>query len=239
MTRTEAGFRMAFRDAARAPAAVLCLSFIGFGVLCHGNGVGLAFALYTTIFMYALPGQVTLVDQIGRDMPLWTAALAVSLTGVRLLPMTIALVPYLRGGRETRPVDYLASHFVSVTLWIESMRRVPFLPRGLRLPFYFGLTAMLVGVSTLGTVAGYLIADRLPPIVAASLIFLTPVYFFMGLSANARAAADFAPILIGFGMAPFFMWLTPSLDLVLSGLVGGTVSFLLFRRKAASRAEKA
>ncbi len=110
------------------------------------------------------------------------------------------------------------------------MRRIPFLPRGLRLPYYFGLAIILVGVSFIGTVAGYLIADHLPRTVAASLIFLTPAYFFLGLLSNSRKPADLAPVLLGLCSAPIFMKLVPSFDLVATGLVAGTASFLLFRR---------
>src|SRR5208282_4690933 len=100
MTRAKAGLIKAFRDAPLAPAAVLGLSFVGFGVLCHGTQFGLAAALYTTVFVFALPAQVVLVDQIARHVPLWSAALAVAFTGVRLLPMTVSLLPHLRAGRR-------------------------------------------------------------------------------------------------------------------------------------------
>jgi len=179
--RRAAGFIKAFRDAPVAPATVLCFSFIGFGVLCRGAQIGLVPTLYTTVFIFALPAQVVLVDQIARDVPLWTGALAVAFTGVRLLPMTVALIPHLRAGRRLSWIDYLAAHFIAVTMWIESMRRIPFLPRGMRLPYYFGLAVILVGVSLIGTVAGYMVADRLPLTAAASLVFLTPAYFFLGL----------------------------------------------------------
>ncbi len=230
MTRAKAGLLKAFRDAPRAPAAVLGLSFVGFGVLCHGTHFGLAPALYTTVFVFALPAQVILVDQVMRHVPLWTAALAVAFTGVRLLPMTVALMPHLRAGRRHRPLDYLLAHFIAVTMWIESMRRIPFLPRGLRLPYFSGLAIILVGVSSAGTIAGYLIADDLPLTAAAGLIFLTPVYFLLGLIGSARKAADYAPVFLGLCSAPVFMKLVPSFDLVLTGLVCGTVSSLLFRR---------
>jgi predicted branched-subunit amino acid permease len=230
MTRARAGFIKAFRDPPLAPALVLCASFVGFGVLCHGAHVGLAAAVATTVFIFALPAQVVLTDQIAREAPFWTAVLAVAFTGFRLLPMTVALMPHLRGGRRPKLIDYLASHFVAVTMWIESMRRIPFLPRGMRMSHYFGLAIILVGVSVIGAVAGYLMADRLPRTVAASLIFLTPIYFMLGLLGAARRPADYAPILLGLCAAPVFMRIAPNIDLIAAGLFGGTASFLLFRR---------
>jgi hypothetical protein len=49
LSRRSAGFIKAFRDPPLAPAAVLCFSFIGFGVLCRGAHIGLAPSLYTTV----------------------------------------------------------------------------------------------------------------------------------------------------------------------------------------------
>lgn len=231
MNRARAGLIKAFRNAPLAPSAVLGLSFAGFGALCHGTDFGLAPTLYATVLIFALPGQVILVDQIARHIPLWTAALAVAFTGVRLLPMTVALMPHLRAGRRPRWIDYVAAHFVAVTMWIESMRRIPFLPQGMRLAYFWGLAIILVGVSLAGAVAGYLVADKLPRTAAAALIFLTPVYFLLGLIGSSRRAAEFAPIVLGLCLEPLFMKLAPSFDLILTGLAGGTAAFLLFRRR--------
>jgi predicted branched-subunit amino acid permease len=229
IARRTAGFIKAFRDAPLAPATVLCFSFIGFGVLCRGAQIGLVPSLYTTLFIFALPAQVVLVDQIARDVPLWTAALAVAFTGVRLLPMTVALIPHLRAGRRLSWIDYLAAHFIAVTMWIESMRRIPFLPRGMRLPYYFGLAVILVGVSLIGTVAGYMVADRLPLTAAASLVFLTPAYFFLGLLGSCRRTSDYAPVALGLCFEPLAAKIAPGFDLLLTGLVAGTASFFIFR----------
>ena len=189
LSRRSAGFIKAFRDPPLAPATVLCFSFIGFGVLCRGADIGLAPSVYTTVFIFALPAQVVLVDQIAREIPLWTAALAVAFTGVRLLPMTVSLIPYLRAGRGPRFIDYFVAHFVAVTMWIESMRRIPFLPRGMRLPYYFGLAIILVGVSLAGTVAGYLIAiNSRSPSPPRSFSSPPPTFFSacLGTAAEAR-----------------------------------------------------
>ena len=239
MTREKAGFIKAFRHPPLPAATVLCASFVGFGVLCHGDHIGLAAAVYSTIFIFALPAQVILADQIAREVPLWTAVLAVGFTGVRLLPMTVSLMPHLRGAGRPKPLDYLAAHFIAVTMWIESLRRIPFLPRGMRVSYYFGLAVILVGVSVAGAVAGYLLADRLPRTVAAALIFLTPIYFTLGLLGSARARADYAPILLGFCAAPIFMRIAPSFDLVAAGLFGGTLSFFAFRRRDPSKPRSA
>lgn len=237
ISRAKAGFFKVFREPPIAPALVLCLSFVGFGVLCEGLHLGLMPTLYTTVFVFALPGQVVLVDQIARGVPILTAALAVSFTAVRLLPMTVALMPHLQKGGRSRWLDYVMAHFVAVTMWIESMRRIPRLPRGMRPSYYFGLALILVGVSVTGTVAGYLLAGHLPRNLAGALIFLTPIYFFLGLISNTRSKRDYAPIALGFVGAPFFMKLAPSFDLVLTGVVGGSVAFLLRQLVAGGREE--
>ena len=230
LTRRNAGLFWALRHPPVAPAAVLCFSFVGYGVLCQGAGLGFLPSLYTTVFIYALPAQVVLVDDVARAVPMWTTALAVAFTGVRLLPMTVALMPYLRAGRRPKSIDYLAAHFVAVTVWIESMRRVPFMPRGMRMSYYFGLAFILVGVSIVGMIAGYFIADSLPRVAAASLIFLTPTYFFLGILGNCRRAADYAPLALGLCTEPLVARIAPGFDLVLSGVLAGTASYVIFRR---------
>jgi predicted branched-subunit amino acid permease len=212
------------------PAFILCVSFIGFGALAEGAGFGLVPALYTTVFVFALPGQVVLVDQVSRGMPLLSTALAVTVTAVRLLPMTVTLMPYLRSGTQSRRADYFASHFVAVTIWLEALRQTPSMPRKLRLPYYFGLATILVSVSIIGTVTGYLGASYLPESLSAALIFLSPLYFLLGLLGNGRSTIEIAPILCGFALAPFLTAWLPAVDLLLTGLIGGSAAFLARRR---------
>jgi predicted branched-subunit amino acid permease len=228
--RSWAGFRKAIREAPLAPALILFTSFMGFGALVHSTGFGLAPGLYTTVFVFALPAQVVLVDQVSRGLPLLSVALAVTLTAIRFLPLTITIMPLLRGGRRLSLIHYLAAHFVAITIWIESMRRIPVLPGPMRLSYFFGLAATLVGVAFLGTIAGFAAAGFLPDSFAAALLLLNPLYFFLGLMGGVRRLLDYAPLLLGFALGPLFYKLTPSFDLALTGLVGGTAAFLLLHR---------
>ncbi len=226
-----AGYVKALREPPLIPAAILGTSFIGFGALARSTDFGLGPALFSTLFVFALPGQVVLVDQLSRGLPLLSIALAVTVTAVRLLPMTVTLMPQLRGFRRPVWVDYLVSHFVAVTVWIESMRRLPLLPSVMRLPYFLGMATLLIGASAAGTVIGFFAAGFLPRTWAAALLFLTPLYFFLGLMSGARRFGDYVPLFIGFALGPVFFLLMPSIDLLLTGLVGGTVTFLIAKRQ--------
>ena len=57
------------------------------------------------------------------------AAAAVSLSAIRLMPMVVALLPLLRGPNTKSWHLILPTHFVAVTVWVESMRIVPSVPR--------------------------------------------------------------------------------------------------------------
>lgn len=227
-TRTATRRRAFLRGLAEAPSTpvvVVFATFVGFGALARDVGLDLMQVVFVSATVFALPGQVVLVDQIGQGAALAATAFAVMLTAVRLLPLTVSLMPYLRGPGTARWMEFLLSHFVAITIWIESMRRLPALPAALRMPYYAGLAAALFTVNVFAAAIGYLLAAELPPALSAGLIFLTPVYFCLSLLAAARTHADLAAVVLGAIAGPVLFLLAPGFDLVLAGLVGGTAAY--------------
>ena len=83
------------RDAFGVPVAVLLAGMVGFGALGHASGLSLGVTTATSIFMYALPGQVVFVEMIALGASGFAIAVAAILTGARFLPMTLTLVPQI------------------------------------------------------------------------------------------------------------------------------------------------
>jgi predicted branched-subunit amino acid permease len=208
------------------PAAVLFCTALGFGALARDGGFTLGHAIFLAATVNALPNQVVLVDQLARSETLATAALAVTLTAMRLLPMTATLMPMVRADRPRRGLELLAAHFAAITTWIEANRRLPGFAPGLRLAHYLGIGVAISASMVLGTASGFLLAAGVPATLAAALLFLTPLYFVLSLVATSRSAVDFAAIVLGCTLGPIFFLLLPGLDLLVTGLVAGTIAFL-------------
>lgn len=213
------------------PAAVLFATAIGFGALARDGGFTIAQTAFITASMFALPNQVVLVDQLARNGTLIAAAVAVSLVALRLLPMTITLIPLFRGRRPRPLLEAIAVHFVAVTPWLEAKRRLPALPVETRLAGHLGIGIALSGVMLAGALAGHALAGSVPPAVSATLLFLTPIYFLLSLLATSNSRMDFLAIGIGCALAPALHMLVPGFDLLATGLVGGTLAFLLRGRR--------
>ena len=98
---------------------------MGYGALAHDAGFELGQTLLISASFYALPAQVIFVDQMARGASLAAAAFAVTLTAVRLLPMTVSMMPYLRDPELPRCVVFPIAHFMAVTSWIEGNRVLP------------------------------------------------------------------------------------------------------------------
>ncbi len=211
------------------PAVVLFCTFIGFGALAHETGFTLGQALFTTATIFALPGQVVLADQLARGAAISTAAFAVMLTAVRLMPMTVALMPEMRGTRARRALEFVACHFIAVTSWIEARRRLPFVPRDLRLPYYIGFGSALCTATLVGTVTGFALAREVPVVIAAALLFLTPVYFILSLVATMQTREDQLAVLLGSALGPLLFLFMPGFDLLATGLIGGTMAYAVGR----------
>lgn len=56
----------------------------------------------------------------------------------------------------------LPTHFVAVTVWVESMRLVPQAPRERRIAFVNGLGTSVMGATVVSTLVGYNLAATLP-----------------------------------------------------------------------------
>ena len=111
------------------------------------------------------------------------------------------------------------------------MRCLPAVPPDLRLAFHFGTCAAMVTSSVSGALAGYFVAGALPPILAAALLFMTPIYFLLSLINTSKTFADRAALGLGAVIGPPMFMAAPGIDLMLTGLVAGTAAYLLGRRR--------
>ncbi|HEV7803945.1 MAG TPA: branched-chain amino acid ABC transporter permease, partial [Burkholderiales bacterium] len=73
------------RDALGVPAAVLAAGMLGFGALAFESGLNLALALVCTAGIWALPGQIVLIEMHAAGAPGLLTVMAVMLTGTRFL----------------------------------------------------------------------------------------------------------------------------------------------------------
>lgn len=209
---------------------VLLATALGFGALARDLGFSAGHAVFISVVVYATPAQVVLIDQLSRGAALTAVAFAVTLTAVRLLPMTVTLMPYLRDHQGRRWREVLAAHFIAITAWVEGSRRLPPLPDHLRVSHFLGIGCGMVAATGIGTLAGYGLAAALPPVLAAALLFLTPIYFLAALMVTARATADWVAIGLGVVMGPVFFMSIPGFDLLATGLLGGTLAYAIGRR---------
>jgi predicted branched-subunit amino acid permease len=217
------------RETPLTPMLILSLSFIGFGALTKATGLSLLDTFFMSVFIFALPGQVVLVDEMARGASVMTAGIAVTATAVRLMPMTVALLPVIRERGGPKWLEYLVAYFVAITVWVEAMRRTPPLPRPLRSAYAFGIAAILIVSSTTSGIIGFLLAANVPKIFASALLFLTPIYFLLSMLSSSRVVGDVLPILAGLALGPLLHLAFPQWDLLLTGLIGGTLSFLAVR----------
>jgi predicted branched-subunit amino acid permease len=207
---------------------VLFAAMVGFGGLCKDVDFPIGAAMLSSVLVWALPAQVLVVGGFAAGNAAPVIALAVALSSVRLFPMTAALMPYLRG-RGGIGGQFLAAHFVAVTAWIEGMRRLPSTPINGRLPFFLGIGSLLVISAMAATFGGYYLAGTLPRSLAIGLLFLTPLSFLIQLTHNGRDLVDRLALALGLVIAPFMAEIGGRLDLLWTGLIGGTVAWTVHR----------
>jgi predicted branched-subunit amino acid permease len=206
-------------------AYVLIGTYIGVAALAHDFGFSLWWVVASTLLLWVAPGQVILISALGAGATAVETAVAVGLSSARLLPMVVSLLPLIKD-KDTRQRDLiLPTHLTAVSMWIEAQRFLPALPRAIRIPFANGLGVGFMTAAHIGTFIGFYLVGSLPPLLTAGLLFLTPMSFLISTTRNC----------LGFGtvLGPLLAWWQVGLDLLWTGIVGGSVAYGIHRLREA------
>lgn len=208
------------------PALILMTTFVGFAGLAKESGISLWQAVFMTGIIWALPAKVVLIGAINAGYSLPAAALAVSLSSVRLMPMVMAIVPEMRGPKTKKLTLILLSHFVAVTAWVMALERFHNVPRDMRVAYFTGIGSSLVLANMIVVAVVYVVSAGFPPLLFAALFFLTPMYFLTSLWGSARDRSVHVAMISGLVLLPVFHEIAPGYDLLLTGGVGGLIAYL-------------
>jgi predicted branched-subunit amino acid permease len=213
---------------------VLAGTYIGIGALAHDFGFTSWWLALSTVLVWAAPAQVILLSSLSTGAALFEIAIAVTLSAIRLFPMVVALMPVLRG-QGTRLRDLLLpTHFTSVSMWVESLRLLPGVAPEYRIPFCNGLSVGYMSTAVSFGFVGFYLAASLPPVLAGSLLFLTPMSFLISTARNAHMMVDKLGLIFGLLLGPVLTVMHVDLDLMWTGLVGGTLAYLVHRLREAA-----
>jgi predicted branched-subunit amino acid permease len=214
---------------------VLMGTYIGIGALAHDFGFASWWLALSTVMVWAAPAQVILISALGAGASLFEVALAVTLSAIRLFPMVVALLPLLRG-EGTRLRDLLLpTHFTSVSMWVESLRLLPAMPQETRIAFCNGISVGYMGTAAVFGLVGYYLAAGLPPLLAGTLLFLTPMSFLISTARNAHMLVDRMALVFGLVLGPVLAAMHVELDLMWTGVVGGTLAYGVCRLREAAK----
>jgi predicted branched-subunit amino acid permease len=204
---------------------VLFATYLGIGALAHDTHFSLGWALACTVLVWAGPAQIILISTLGSGATVVQAAIAVTVSAIRLFPMVVSVLPMLRTPQTKRRHLVLATHFIAVTLWVECFRLLPQVPRERRIAFTHGLGIGLVCVCLFATTLGYGLAANLPQLFAAAILLLTPLAFLLSTARNCRQLADILALVLGLAMFPLVSMLHTGVDILISGVSVGTIAY--------------
>jgi predicted branched-subunit amino acid permease len=216
------------KDAIGAPAIVLFAGMIGFGAMGRTNGLDVWFTGICSTFMFALPGQIILLDMLISHSSLANIALAVTLTSTRFVTMTLTLFPQFSKS-EKNANSFAAVHLLAMTAWAVSMREFPKIAPTYRRSYFIGLGVFCWSLALPGTVLGYLLAGMVSKTITIGLIFINPLFFVLTFTEIKHNWSKLA-VLLGCILGPVFYYLDPDTSLLLTGLIGGTSAYWIERK---------
>ncbi|MCG6204031.1 AzlC family ABC transporter permease [Rhodopseudomonas sp. HC1] len=211
---------------------VLFATYIGIGALAHDSRFSLGWVLLSTLLVWAGPAQIILISSLGSGATVLQAAIAVTLSAIRLFPMVVSVLPLMRTPSTKLRQLIVPAHFVAVTMWVECFRLLPQVPRERRIPFAIGLGSGLVSVCLIANVIGYLLAANLPQLFGAAVLLLTPLAFLLSTARNCREIADMVALGLGVLLFPVVAYFQTGVDVLISGVAAGTIAYGVHRWKA-------
>lgn len=216
--------RKAMLDALSLPAFILFFTMMGFGSLARGAGFGADMAVVASLLIWGLPGQLAMVELTSTGQGLIAIVFACSLANARFLPMVVSFVPAMSRGRSNLPGMLLDAQLLSINSWAVCLREFPYIEPEFRHRYYVTFASSILTAAVVGTLLGYYGAVLLPAVLVLGLIFVSPLFFALVLSA-VPGRAERLSMILGCATISIVHYLFPSVDLLITGVVGGSLGF--------------
>ena len=218
----------ALADSLSLPAFILFFTMMGFGSLAQSAGFDAGMAVIATLLIWGLPGQLAMVELTATGQGLAAIVFACSLANARFMPMVVSFIPAMARGGAGLGRQLLDAQMLSINSWAVCLREFPDIEPAYRHLYYRTFAGSILFAAAVGTLAGFYGAFILPAALVLGLIFTSPLFFALVLSTT-RGLEERLSMLAGCAIVAPAHWFLPSVDLLATGLVGGSLGFAIGR----------
>lgn len=227
-------FKKAIVDSLSLPAFILLTTMMGFGSLARSAGFSPEMSALATALIWGLPGQLAMVELTTTGQALFAIIFACSLANARFFPMVVSFIPSMTRDKTSFFKLIVFAQLLSINSWAMCMRQFPDIAAEFRKLYFVVFATSIMSAAIIGTLIGYYISAILPDALLLGLIFLSPLFFALVLSAVARAG-ERASLILGCAVVPLAHLYFPEVDLLITGVVGGSLGYLLGRTSLVRR----
>jgi len=210
----------------RSPAIPLGACFIALGALLKDAGFNLQQSAASSLFTYALPGQLVMAESLLVGASIINIFIAVWLVNFRLYPMTVSLFPLLEHKSQPKWKYYLSCHFLAVSSWLIAKDSYKKIDKKHRIDFWIGIGIGTWSTAIIMTVVGYLSADYLSKDMLIGLAIVNPVYFFCMMIGAMKNYSVSISVILGSVLGPIIFLISAEWALLFAGLIAGTIAFI-------------
>ena len=210
----------------RSPAIPLGACFIALGALLKDAGFNLQQSAASSLFTYALPGQLVMAESLLVGASIVNIFIAVWLVNFRLYPMTVSLFPLLKHKSQPKWKYYLSSHFLAVSSWLVAKDGYQKIDKKYRIDYWIGIGIGTWSTAVLMTILGYILADYLNKDMMIGLAIVNPVYFFCMMIGAMRNISISIAVIGGTILGPIVYLYSTEWAILYAGLIAGTFAFL-------------
>jgi len=210
-----------------SPAIALGCCFIAIGALLKNLGFNIQESIFSTMLTYALPGSLVMAESLLVGASLLNIFLAVWFVNARLYPMTVALFPLMMHKSQPKWKYYFSCHFIAVSAWLIMKSNYKKIPKNFRIDYWIGIGSATWSVAVLGTFIGFYISEYLNKDMLIGLAILNPIYFLCMMVGAAKTIQITLSVLLGIILGPVFFYFSPEWSILLGGVVGGTIAYLI------------
>ena len=210
-----------------SPAIALGCCFIAIGALLKNLGFNFQETVFSTMLTYALPGSLVMAESLLIGASLLNIFLAVWFVNARLYPMAVSLFPLMMHKNQPKWKYYFSCHFIAVSAWLIMKSNYEKIEKEHRIDFWIGIGSATWSVAVLGTICGFYFSEYLNKEMMMGLAVVNPIYFLCMMVGASKTLEITLSVLLGLSLGPIFYFLSPEWSVLLGGLVGGSVAYLI------------